>query len=285
MRAVLATAVFAIVLGGPAAAQEPSAPVEAQAAEPAPPGTPDPDTLDDVVVVGGELEALAREFVASLSAPGHRRGLARWDGEVCLGILNFRSQAAYLISDRISDVARELEIRLGEPGCEPNLLIFGTTDGPGMARAMASRYRSSVFRYGFSSSNRGNTALEIFQTSDAPVRWWHISLPVVTRTGQPAIRLPGKEPVPARCRTRNGFWMANCDEVTDRIIRMIAIVDIDEFENVSFDQLADYLTLIALAQIEPEADHAAFDTVLNLFNPAAAVSGLTDWDMIYLRAL
>ncbi len=249
------------------------------------PQEPPAATVDDVLVFGGGLEKLAEEFAASLAAPARRRGLARWEGEVCLGVVNFRTEVAHLIIDRITDVARELAIELGEPGCEPNVVIAGTTDASRLARDMVGRYRSNFFRYGYTSSNRGSAALEVFQTSDAPVRWWHVSLPIVVETGAVAIRLPGRDPVGAKCRTRSGYWARNCDEVTDRIMRMITIVDIDGLENVNLAQLADYLALIALAQVEPDADYSAFDTVLNLFDPAISVSGLTDWDMIYLRAL
>lgn len=281
MRAPLILAVIVLALsqaGRPAQAQTPAV---------SSPATPqeDPAPLDDVVVTGGQLEALAQEFVDSLAAPARRRGLARWDGEVCVGVVNFRAEVAHLIIDRISDVARELAIELGEPGCEPNLVIVGTTDAPGLAQDMVRKYRSRFFRFGYTSSNRGSAALEVFQASEAPVRWWHVSLPIVVKTGQAAIRLPGEGPTSHSCRTRSGGWVRNCDEVTDRIMRMITIVDIDEFEGVDLARLADYLTMIGLAQIEPDADYSAFPTVLNLFDPAASVAGLSDWDMIYLRAL
>jgi hypothetical protein len=42
---------------------------------------------------------------------------------------------------------------------------------------------------------------------------------------------------------------------------------------------------VALAQIDPKADLADFDSILNLFINPAAYSGLTDWDRSYLQAL
>ena len=177
---------------GTAVAQ--TAPSEATPAAPASPDEslqdPPATTIDGIVVLGGDLEALAEQFVTGLSAPARNRGLARWDDEVCLGVVNFRAEVANLIIDRISDVARGLEIELGEPGCEPNVVIAGTIDAPGLARGMVGRYRSKFFRYGYTASNRGSAALEVFQTSDAPVRWWHLSLPIVVDTGAPAMRLP-----------------------------------------------------------------------------------------------
>ncbi len=43
--------------------------------------------------------------------------------------------------------------------------------------------------------------------------------------------------------------------------------------------------MVAMAQIDPEAETAAYDTVLNLFDAPGEVSGLTDWDRSYLAAL
>lgn len=270
---------IALCLGaGSAVAQTPPPPAD-------PPQDPPPTTIDDVLVIGDGLETRAGEFVNGLAAPARRRGLARWDGRVCLGVVNFRLEVAQSIADRITDVARGLAVHLSEPGCEPNLLIVGTTDGAGLAETMVRRYRSEFFRFGFTSSNRGPAALEEFQTSDAPVRWWHVSLPVVRRTGRPAIRLPGKGPASNPCRTRSGSWAGHCDAVTDQLVKMMVIVDIDALEGANLSQLADYLALIALAQVEPDADYSGFDTVLNLFEPDRAVSGLTEWDLIYLRAL
>ncbi len=240
--------------------------------------------VDDIVVDGRPLEVIAEEFVATLSAPPRSRGLARWSGTVCIGVVNFRNDVAHLIIDRISEVAEDLDIRLGQPGCKPNLVIAGTDDASGLAREMVRRYRRPFFRYGYTRSNRGSGALAAFQTTDAPVRWWHMSLPINTIDGSPAIRLPGQ-----------GYWVSpcagsrrgsrTCDAITDHLTRLIIIIDIDRVAGRTVAQLADYLTLVALAQIEPDAGYSAFNTVLNLFDPDLQVTGLTDWDLIYLNAL
>ena len=282
MRALLAVVVLVLAGGGAAVAQE--SPPAAGAPERGPQDVPTV-TLDEVVVTGNRLEEIARQYVESLAAPARRRGLARWEGEVCIGTVNFRPAVAHFIIDRVSDVARELDVDLGEPGCKPNLFIIGATDGPQLAKDLVRRHRRNFFRLGFTSSNRGTGSLERFQTTEAPVRWWHVSLPIVADTGQAAIRLPGEGPAPGVCRSRFGSWAANCDDVYDRLVGLITIIDVDGLGDVSLAQLADYLALVALAQVEPDADHTAVDTVLNLFEPDAAVEGLTAWDMTYLRAL
>lgn len=248
-----------------------------------PPDQTLPETrVDDIVVDGRPIEVIAEEFVTTISAPPRRRGLARWSDTVCIGVVNFRNDIAHQIIDRISEVAESLDIRLGEPGCKPNLVIAGTVDANALAREMVRRYRRPFFRYGYTRSNRGSGALAAFQTTDAPVRWWHMSLPINTIDGSPAIRLPGQGYWVSPCA---GSRLGSCDAITDHLTRLIIIVDIDRVAGTTVNELADYLTLIALAQIEPDADYSAFDTVLNLFDPDLEVTGLTDWDLIYLSAL
>lgn len=242
----------------------------------------EPTTLPDVVVNGDERERLAQSFVEGVAAPARDRGLARWESKVCLGAVNFRSEMAHQLIDHISDVAQEIGVELGEPGCDPNVLIVGTDDGRALASALVSRDRRQ-FRYGYTRSNRGSRALEEFQTSEAAVRWWHISLPYNTETGGVAIRLPGQGPVSWPCERR--FGERRCDAVTDRLVRSLIIVDLATLPEVSFIQLGDYLAMLSLAQVDPRTDFTAFDTVLNVIERPGGVEGLTDWDRNYLQAL
>ena len=54
----------------------------------------------------------------------------------------------------------------------------------------------------------------------------------------------------------------------------------------SLQQLGDYVAMVAMAQVDPDADTGRFDTILNLFNdPATAPTGLTGWDRAYLEGL
>lgn len=276
MRKMLAIAAFSALLGGQAIAQsDPSTRSSPQE----PPAT----TLDDVVVAGDRLEELAREYVESLAAPARGRGLARWESRVCLGVENFHPETAHQLLDHISRVAGDLGVALREPGCAPNVMIMGTSDGRALASAMVDRQRRA-FRYGYTRSNRGSRALETFRTSDAAIRWWHISLMYIAGTDTIAIRLPGRGPVSIPCLQRNG-GARHCNQVNDRIVRAWIIVDLEALPKLSFQQFGDYLSMIVLAQVEPETDYSDFDTVLNVLNDPSRATGLTEWDRAYLRAL
>lgn len=244
---------------------------------------PPTTTVDDVVVVSGALDRLAEEFVNSVAAPARGRGLARWDTEVCLGVVNIRAEAAHQLIDHISNVAREVGVELGEPGCDPNAIIVGTTNGRALASELVDS-RRRAFRFGYTRSNRGARSLETFRTTDAPVRWWHISLLFDTTNGELAIRVPGGPLASVPCLQRRG-GARQCNEITDRLVRTVIIVDVEALPELSFSQFGDYLSVLALAQVEPEMDYGAFDTVLNVIKDPGAATGLTDWDMNYLRAL
>lgn len=246
-----------------------------------------PARLSDVVVDGRALEELVSDFVTEAAAPARGRGLARWQGRVCVGVANLRAEAAQMLVDRISEVMQTLGLESGSPGCRAEAIIIFTTDGRGLATRLADDYRRA-FRAGMPGLDRGNAALETFVSSDRPIRWWHTSMPVDADTGRRAIRLPGDVDMfgnPASPQVRVLPSRLN-SQIRDDLKRVMVIVDIDGVQGVGSRRLADYLAIISLAQIDPEGRMGGHDTVLAIFDdPAAAPEGLTDWDRSYLESL
>lgn len=245
--------------------------------------------LEDVVVEGRQLEALVRNFVTEVSQPANNRGLARWNRPVCVGAVNLRHEIGQYVIDRISDVARELEVEAGEPGCRPNILIVAADDGAALASALVEdRPRNFDLRH--NGTDAGTRAFRNFRTGDQPVRWWQISMPIDSETGGRAVRLPGDiDPStgkPAAPQIQVFAASRLRTQIRDDMVRSIIIVDVERLAGANLVQLADYLALVALAQVDAEADTSAFPTILNLFaDPASAPAGLTDWDRSYLTAL
>ena len=136
--------------------------------------------------------------------------------------------------------------------------------------------------------NLGLHALDSFVESEKAVRWWHVSLPVDSRTGAPAIEVPQNScPTAPNCpptiavagpsRVHSG--------IQDDLQYVIVIVDSTKLTGTTWEQLGDYLALVSLAQIDPETNTGAFDSILNLFRNPAAYTGLTDWDRNFVHAL
>lgn len=249
-----------------------------------PPATPDPDAatrLADVVVERRDLRQQTESFAEGLAAPAARRGLARWGGRVCVGVVNIRPEIAQALADRVSELALDLNLRTGAPGCTPNVVVIFTDDAPGLATAMVDQ-EPAAFHLGVGGLDRGRVALETFKTSDAPVRWWHVSMPVIGASGQRAIRMPGDAGpifVPGEGIVNRGRPIA------DNLNKVIIVLDVGKLGGVTLPQLADYVGLVAMAQIDPEGETGAFDTVMNLFDNPDSTPGLSDWDALYLQAL
>lgn len=238
--------------------------------------------LSDILVQGRRIDEQVSGFIDEVIAAPSGRGPARWRDSICVGVANIRGEAAQYVVDRVSQVALEIGLEVGEPGCRPNILIIGSPDGAGMARGLVEA-RPKVFWPGGSGMNRSRAALTAFQNGDAPVRWWHISIPVDAQTGTRAVRLPedGDDKVYIDRTTSGRLRTALRNDLN----RVIIILDLTKTDGLNFQQLADYAAMVAFSQVDPDADTSGYESVLSLFAHPAETPGLTDWDMAYLRAL
>jgi hypothetical protein len=246
--------------------------------------------LQDIEVVGRPLDDMIRNFVDEVAAPNRGRGIARWSESVCVGVANLQGEPAQYIVDRVSTVAEDIGLKPGAPGCSPNVLIIVSADAQAVAQHLVER-RSRAFRMGGSGMDRGGAALRAFQTSDKPVRWWQVSMPVDSETGERAVRIPGECRAP--CSSPMDYApVVNVSsasrlstQIVDDIFRTIVIIDVDQIANVSIQQLADYTAMVTFAQIDPEADTSGYASILNVFEQPQAAMSLTDWDKAYLDGL
>jgi hypothetical protein len=215
------------------------------------------------------------------------RGYARWRDRLCVGVYNLPDgKIAQYIADKITIVALEMGMKTGEPGCSPGLHIVFSPD----ARALATQMVEATPRMfmpwgGTEGTTQGQAALERFKTSEAPVRWWQITM-VVDEFGYPAIMLPSNETgdetqsVPITRATGSRLKATT----NDALWASLVIVDANKLRNVTWPQLADYLAMVSLAQIDPDGAPGA-NSILSLFTATTPPSGLTDLDLTYLHAL
>lgn len=264
---------------------------------PVPPtADPGPDPvfrLEEVVVDARRLEDAAREFVDEVADPVNRRGMARWHRGVCVGAANLGPEMAQYLVDRVSDVARGVGLTSSEPPCDPTILIIATTDANTFTEQFIAM-RPALFRPGGSGMDQGRAALERFRTTDRPVRWWNVSQPTDADTGQSAVRLPGQcngsctgagsaDQYAPNTQVRGAARLSS--QYRQDLKRTFVIVDVDRLGDVTLEQLGDYIAMVALAQIDPDADTSRFETILNLFDEPSGVTGLSGWDQAYLEGL
>ena len=74
-------------------------------------------------------------------------------------------------------------------------------------------------------------------------------------------------------------------QIVDQLFRTVVILDVDQVSGVSAAQLADYVAMVTLAQIDPDAETGGYASILNLFGTGDAAPGLTEWDRAYLTGL
>ena len=249
-----------------------------------------PVRLEDIEVSGRPLDEMIDAFVGTVSAPVRNRGLARWRQNLCVGVVNLRTETAQVVADRISADALALGLTPGLPGCRPNIIVIATVNANDFTRTYVAQ-RPRLFRMGGAGMDRGDAALRDFQDTDRPVRWWAVSIPADRDTGARATRMPGqfddngggvaayaptiKVPFASRLRT----------QVVDDMVRVFVVVDVDRLGAVTSQQLGDYIAMVALAQIDPRADTGGYATILNVFADPGVAEGLTNWDKAYLEGL
>lgn len=268
------------------------------------PQDPLPTQLEDVIVTAERRADMAKVFVNRIAAPSRGAGLGRWRG-VCPGIANLDRGVAQPIADRIAYLAAELGIQVQEPGCEANIIVVFTADATTLTRTLVEN-DPRVFRNGGNRIDRGTAALRDFVDSGRPVRWWSLSIPIDSETGKRAVRVPGDPSSgPVNPRLARAFGCDNPSDciaagvpiiqttsfsrlntqIVDQLYKSIVIVDVNAVAGLNTTQLGDYLAMVTLSQVDPEAETGAFETVLNLFDNPTEVSGLTEWDRAYMSAL
>ncbi len=237
-----------------------------------------PQPEDRVIVEGRRAEDAVRAFVAEVAAAPKGANLARWDRKVCVGVMNLKPEYAQKLADEVSLAAVKIGLEPGEPGCKANVLILADSE----ADALASRLVKDSLKQLEPPDNRdgslGRSALRKFEISDAPVRWWHVSQTVLTDTGK-AFKDGKQVTVRSMGRLKKN--------VRENMVHVLIILDTKKIGVVSFASLADYVSVVALAQIDAEADMHQFPSILNLFSSKADAHAtrMTQWDLDYLKSL
>ena len=244
---------------------------------------PPPVELGDVVVSGKGLGDEVQSFVDEVAAPPPKRGLARWRGRLCISTVNIGADVARPLIDHIATIADSHGVRPSRIlNCRPNVVIMFTDNGRALASALVENQPAIFYIRWTRQADRGRRALQAFQDEDAPVRWWHLSMPVIGLTGDRAIRMPG-DTMPIRLP---GEGLVNRGRpIGDDLLNVVIVVDLSKTGAVSLPDLGDYLAMISLAQVDPDGETAGFDTVLNLFDGSGRSRHLSGWDQAYLTSL
>jgi len=215
----------------------------------------------DIVVMGTTRARIDRTVKRMTGSSGAQ--IPRWNSSICIAVRGVLPDRAHSIADTLKLNARAVGVVVEGGSCSPNVEILIS----GQADALASQYLHhqpnmfrDVARYG---RPRSRDRAELL--SPKPVRWTvgtvrELRLGVASRLSQPS--------------------RENKD-------RLLVIVDLPRCDNVTWEQLSAYLTMVVLANPEHTNDGAS-GTIMALFDdgmPKEKPNGLTDLDRFLLKAL
>lgn len=235
-----------------------------------PPSQPEDEPVDlgDVIVDGRPLETQAREFVEGIANPARARGLARWAGPVCIGVVNFRRETGQHIADTMVALADHFGVPVEVEACEPDIYIIGAVDARDVARQWVSRrwydFRPRLSGINSSEIRPSMRSLDLFTQSDEPVRWYSLSLP---RERQPS----RASPLLRRAPRVDDLW------------RVYVIIDVEGVADWPVQQICEYIAMVSFSQVHMDMDTSGLPSILNMFDGGQA--GFSDWDRAYLSAL
>jgi hypothetical protein len=208
-----------------------------------------------------ELERDVSAFISSVIVRSHDQSLARWPlaWPPCLHVEGIEPSERDLVIARIYKIAQVATAPTGGAKCDPNFFIFVTPDPDAMIAGLQKR-DPRVFnrRYGVAQVNR-------FKGTPRPIRVWY------------NIHIGGRVP---NSKMQYDEFRA--------ITEVLVFVDTKRLGNtVNFEQLADYIAVTGLAEVDLDADLGNAPSILRLFSasPDAAKSTLTSWDQGFLYSL
>jgi hypothetical protein len=287
-----------------AVAQQPAASAVESSSSSAPAG--EVGHRPDVIVTGdrAEFESKINGFVNQLTDFDYgdsNKGLARWLDPVCPLVTGLPQGMGEYILLRVSEIARAAGAPIAGENCHhPNLFIIVTKHPEAYLREQEKRHGAEVF------GGAAPILIDEFIATPRPVRTWYDT---VERTpeGLPMMNMsfPGASeqkwvsaggnpyatpvrPKDAEATLTNPWAQAShvVLNVVWAIKKIYVVVDPTRFKGVKLGQLADYVSMAALAQIKLDPKVAGDPTILTLFDtaPEAASAGLTEWDQAFLKS-
>lgn len=263
----------------------------------------DAELRNPTVVVTSTREEQAEAFVSQVQPDGWaaaKRGVPRWDSDVCISVIGPSADQGQIMVDRISHHAISAGLGAGGAGCDTNVLVIATNEPNALLAALEKEQRGLFGFAGDANIDTGgsDSSFSAFLTSGLPVRWRY----VIKTIGANGESLDGEARANAFDKSResdprwtNSFSDLPVTRVESTRLRstirrslsqVTVVIDTNQTRGLSLTQVSDYLAFVILADVDPEADLSGFPSILNLFNPQAEqVTEMSEWDEAFLASL
>jgi hypothetical protein len=246
------------------------------------------EALDTVTVEAQRERELHRQisnFVSSFDVTYLNASLERWNSPICPLVAGLPSERGEFILARLSQIARDSHAPLAPEHCRPNLYVVVTGQPDALVEKWTRRDRNMF------NSCSGYGYVKEFLHSRQPVRAFY-NAELVSSDG--AHRDPAALDVAG---LRLQFSLNSCvsggsagSRLTYGAVRslqaVVVVVDIARVAQLNMGQLADYVSMVGLAQIRLDADTGTAPTILGLFHETdSPPQGLSLWDRSFLEGL
>ena len=258
---------FLILLGGVVLLN--GGPVQAQTKQTEPPAT-----VDSVTVRATNRKDLL-EFVRATSALSSDGQVSRRPNRLCPLVSGASVEVNTYVTARIREVGAQVGVQFEKKACRPNLLVLFSREPQVMLQKARDRRKIHF-------EPATPAQIQRFMANSRPVRWWNsvVVIPswgsasvVGDPDGPPEIKSPGSRmKQPTRSAIRGS----------------LIVVDAGQTDGVEVGAITDYIALVSLTDIKPEADLTGYNSILNLFAPGpsgGAAKRLTAFDLAYLRGV
>ena len=198
---------------------------------------------------------------------------ARFTDPICVGSSGLPPAAGQAIIDRVSEIALSVGLRIGAPGCAPNILVLFVVDGRAEVRKLARRGSAGL-------NGQSLADIDRILGEPGPARAW-TQVETRSRDGERPSRAPND---PAVLNVATSTRLSS--PVRRDMLRSTILIDREAVVGRDLRQVADFAAMRALtgARSRPSADASS---ILAVFAPDSKgqTPHLTEFDRMYLEGL
>jgi hypothetical protein len=233
------------------------------------------------------LKRQVDHYVSTVVVHYQQDSLVRWDSPVCPLVAGMPRERGEFLLWRISQIAREARVPLAGEHCTANLYVIVTPE-PDLLLKKWLRRNPTMY-----STSNGMAGVNSFLNSARPIRCWYNTefrgsdgaaasadafAAGLSGSGLEMVRAPV---VRARAFSRLTY------SALQSLSSVIIVADLNRVQQLKIGQLADYVALVGLAEVRPDAELGDAPSILRLFDDSgeSQPAGLSAWDQAFLYSL
>jgi hypothetical protein len=199
--------------------------------------------------------------------------LVRWNTPICFYLAGLPAEQVKFVLARLSQTGSLADAPLARTPCQPNFVILATSEPEAVLKAS---YARNPQLFGNATPARIRHFLESSQSR--PVRVWY-NINLGRKSG-----VHNGHFVPSSNQAESSPFVGN---TALDFFSIVVIIDTNRTEHTTLDQLADFLVMAGLTNVDLDSDLGSAPSILRLFARSGEnqPSGLSGWDAAFLKAL